>query len=371
MSHPTRAEIRLGNIIHNLEEIRRKVGPRVKVLAAVKANAYGHGAVAVSKALAAHGVDMLGVAAVSEAAELRDAGIETPILMLGAVLPDLVEDALRRSVALTVCDADLAQAVSETARRLNVVASVHVKIDTGMGRIGVSPDGALDLIRRVLSLGHLSFDGVWTHFPAADEPDLSFARRQVALFNSITAKMKKEGLPVPLRHAANSGAIAQLPEAHFDMVRPGLALYGYHPTADMRLDLDLRPAMTLKTRVSFAKNLLVGATVSYGRTFTAARPTRAATLPIGYADGLNRLLSNTGHVLIHGKHCHIIGRICMDQCVVDITDVPEVQIGDDVVVYGRQGDEMISVESVAKLLGTIPNEVLCAVSRRVPRSHPW
>jgi len=371
MRHPTRAEIRLGNIVHNLDEIRRKAGPGVKVLAAVKANAYGHGMVPVSQALVTHGVDMLGVAAISEAAELRDAGIAAPILMLGSVAPDFVEDALKHSVALTVCDTGLAETLSAAARRLNVAASVHVKIDTGMGRIGVGPDGALDLVRRVLSLDPLSFDGIWTHFPAADEPDTSFARDQIALFNSIIAEMKAEGLPVPLRHAANSGAIAQLPEARFDMVRPGLALYGCHPTADMTLDLDLRPAMTLKTHVSFIKDLPPGATVSYGRTFTTSRPTCAATLPIGYADGLNRLLSNTGYVLIGGKRAPIIGRICMDQCVVDVTDLPQAKVGDPVVVYGRQGNERISVESVAQILGTIPNEVLCAVGRRVPRVHLW
>lgn len=369
MNHPTWAEVNLTNIVHNLNEIRRRVAPGVKILPAVKANAYGHGAVEVSQALAEAGADMFGVAAVSEGVELREAGIAQPILMFGCVLPDLIETALSNALALTVCDVTLAQAISATAQKLDVKVSVHIKVDTGMGRIGVCCEKAMDLIRSVLALPNLSFDGIWTHFPTADEKDPGFAREQIARFDQIIQSMRGEHIPVPARHAANSGAIAQLPSAHMDLVRPGLSLYGYHPTDDMRLDLDLRPAMTLKTRVSFLKNLPAGASVSYGRTYTTSRPTRAATLPIGYADGFNRLLSNRGAVLIHGKRAPIMGRICMDQCVVDVTDLPQVRVGDEVVVYGTQGGETLSVESVAKALGTIPNEVVCAVGKRIPRVH--
>jgi len=369
MPHRTWAEVNLSHIIHNYEQIKRATGPGVKVLAAVKANAYGHGAVPVSRALAEAGVDMLGIAALSEAIELREAGLRLPMLLFGCVLPDGIGEALEHAVSLTVCDTDLADDVSEAARRLGRAASVHVKIDTGMGRIGVRHDEALELIRHVSALEAVSLDGIWTHFPAADETDVSFAHEQLALFGAVVEAMEADGIPVPLRHAANSGAIAQIPEAHLDMVRPGLALYGYHPTADRVLPLDLRPGMTLKTRISFVKKLPTGASVSYGRTFVTRRPTRAATLPVGYADGFNRLRSNEGEVLVRGRRAPIIGRICMDQCVVDVTDVPEAQLGDEVVLYGTQGAETISVESVAKALGTIPNEVVCAVGARVPRVH--
>jgi len=367
MPRPTWAEIDLDAIAHNVRAIRAKIGRRVKMLAAVKADAYGHGAVPVSCTALEHGADMLGVATVEEAVELRENEVAAPILILGCVLPEEAEAVVEHGLAATVCDLAVAEALSRSAVAQAKRVSVHVKVDTGMGRIGVRPDEALEFVRRIVRLHGLSLDGLFTHFPSADETDKTFTRQQIAAFSQVIQELEADGIRIPLKHAANSAAILDLPESYFDMVRPGLILYGLHPSPDVQRSMALKPAMTLKTRVVFLKDVPAGTPLSYSRTFTTRRPSRIATLPIGYADGLSRGLSNKGAALIRGQRAAVVGRICMDQCLADVTDIPGAAVGDEVVVYGTQGGERISIEEVAQVVGTIPYEITCAVSRRVPR----
>jgi alanine racemase len=365
--HSTWAEIDLDHLGGNFRGIKGKIGPGVKTLVAVKANAYGHGAIVVSRRLLAEGADMLGVAAVSEVAELREAGITAPVLLLGCTLPEAVGPALDQDARLTVCDAECAAHVAAAAGARNREAVVHVKVDTGMGRIGVRWDRAPDLIRRLTRMERLRIEGVFTHFASADEADKGFTYRQIERFREVIEALEKDGLHIPLRHAANSSALLDVPESYLNMVRPGLILYGLHPGAEVSQSIPIKPVLSLKTRITFVKEIEPGETVSYNRRFTARRRSRVATVPIGYGDGLDRHLSNRGQALVGGRRAPIIGTICMDQTVIDVTDVPPPSVGDEVVVYGAQGGERISVEEVARLLDTIPYEITCAIGRRVPR----
>lgn len=361
---PTVAEIDLDAIAFNFWQVRRLVGPRVKVCPAVKADGYGHGAVEVSRAVLAAGADMLGVAGVEEAVELRQAGIDAPILLLQCVLADQIPELVAASLTATVCDSSFAAELSQQASAAGKRAKVHIKVDTGMGRIGVQQQGAVDFALALSKMPGLEIEGIFTHFPSADEDDLSFTHRQVREFEEITRAVEAVGVRVPIRHAANSAAILNVPESYFDMVRPGIMLYGL---GGSKAGVGLRQSMTLKTKIVFLKELPPGRTVSYGRTFTTTAPTLVATIPIGYADGYNRLLSNKGTALVRGRRVPVIGRVCMDQTMLDVTDVPDVSVGDEVVLYGSQGGEHISIDEIAELLWTIPYEVVCAVSKRVPR----
>ncbi len=365
--HPTWAEINLDHLAGNFHQVRRRIGPGVKTLVAVKANAYGHGAVGVARRLAAEGADMLGVAAVSELAELRRAEITSPALLLGCTLPEWLGAALDLDGRLTVCDLDSAHAVAAAARACHRRAIVHVKVDTGMGRLGVPYAEAPDLVRALSRMPDILVEGIFTHFASADEADKYFTYHQVVRFREVTGAIEAAGIGIPLKHAANSSAVLDVPESYLTMVRPGLILYGLHPGEGVSRDMVIKPVLSLKTRIMFLKTLKPGDTVSYNRRFTATRPSRAATLPIGYADGLSRDLSNRGQALVGGVRVPIIGTVCMDQTVIDVTDVPGVRVGDEVVVYGEQGGARISVEEVAALLGTIPYVITCAIGRRVPR----
>lgn len=366
-SYSTWAEINLDNLAENFRGIKRKIGANVKTLVAVKANAYGHGAVEVSRRLIAEGADMLGVAAVSEVAELRQAGINAPILLLGCTLPEAVGEALDLDARLTLCDLESARHVAATARARKKTAIVHVKVDTGMGRIGMPWTEAPRIVQQIATLDGIYIEGIFTHFASADEADKSFTHHQLELFQKVIASLEEAGLRIPLKHAANSSAILDLPETYLDMVRPGLILYGLHPGAGVSHSVPLKPVLSLKTRIVFLKKIAPGQTVSYNRRFTATRPTRVATLPIGYADGFSRELSNRGHVLVAGRRVPIIGTICMDQTLVDVTDIPSARIGDEVVIYGHQGSQQIRVEEVAELLHTIPYVITSTIGRRVHR----
>jgi len=369
MKYLTWAEINLGDLKHNLDQIRARVGPSVKILAPVKANAYGHGAVEIARSLQTEGVDMFAVARLSEAQELSAAGIRKPILIFAALPPGLAEEAAADGFRVTLCSDESAEALCRWAEIAGSSARVHVKVDTGMGRIGVPVDRAAAFVKRVHRMPGIEIEGIYTHFPSADEDDRSFTLKQIELFEGLLSELKREGIDIPIRHAANSAGADRFPGSYLTMVRPGLALYGLHPDAETLFGLDLRPILTLKTRVMFLKDIPPGASVSYGRRFIARRTTRAASLPIGYADGLSRSLSNRGHVLVGGRRAPIIGTICMDQCVADVTDIPGVSLNDEVVVYGSQGDERISIESVAQMLGTISYEVASTISRRVHRVY--
>ena len=369
MTHPTIAEIDLNAVRANIRAIREKIGLGVRVMPIVKANAYGHGAAQVSRAVLDAGADMLGVACVAEAAILREAGIAAPILILGCSPADAVPDIVEQNVTATVCEIGFARALSAQAARFGKTARIHVKVDTGMGRIGTPTAQAASLIREISSLPGVEVEGVFTHFPSSDEDDSGFTAGQTAEFSKLLEELEREGLRPRIAHAANSGATLDHPNAYFDMIRPGIIMYGAYPSPLSSRSIVVTPALTFKTRVVFLKEIQAGTSVSYGRTFRAARKTTVATIPAGYADGFSRHLSNKGYALVRGQKAPIIGRVCMDQTLLDVTDTPGVQVGDEVILYGRQGDERISIEEIAELTGTVPHDVLCAIGPRVPRVY--
>ena len=363
------AEIDLAAIAHNYHVVRQRVGRTRQVMCAVKANAYGHGAVAVSRALAAAGADMLAVATVAEGVELRDAGIQTPILMLGTALPEEAEAIVEHGLRPIVCTATVADALNSTSARHGKQTPVHIKVDTGMGRIGVPSEHAVPFVARVAGLAHLTIEGICTHFASAGDEDKTFTLEQVERFTQVVQTLADDGIDIPLKHAANSAAIIDMPQSHFTAVRPGLMLYGCYGSRFESRSAGIQQALTLKARVTFLKDVPSGTSIGYGRTHFTSRPSRIATLSIGYADGYDRRLSNRGHALVQGCRAPVVGRVCMDQCLIDVTDVPDASIGDEVVLYGQQGAERISVDDVADEIGTVPHVVLCAVGPRIPRFY--
>ncbi|MBI5696899.1 MAG: alanine racemase [Nitrospirae bacterium] len=365
---PTLAYIDLQALDHNLAQVRARAGGR-KVLGVVKADAYGHGAAEVARRLESRGVEMLGVALVEEGARLRQAGVMLPILVLGGVFGWQAEGLLDYDLTPVVSTMEQAALFSDAALRRGRTMSVHFKVDTGMGRVGMLPDEAVGLIADICRLPGIVPEGVMTHLADVGGADKSFAGLQIGLFKTVLERLETSGIKFPLVHAAGSAAIVEFDPALFNMVRPGIMLYGCYPEPHMREYLDLRPVMSVRTRVMHVKTLEAGRPVSYGRTYVTPSPTVIATLPIGYADGFNRRLSNRGEVLVGGMKCPVLGRVCMDLIMVDATAVTGVKSGDEAVVLGRQGDAVISAEDVAELLGTISYEVLCNVSARVPRVY--
>jgi len=371
----TWAEIDLDALRHNVRTVRARVGQATRILATVKADAYGHGYERISRTLVEEGVEFLGVANVVEAlqvsATLNHSGKPARIMTLGANLPDEMDAVIARGFVPLVCSWDEAVAYNAKAAEAGVTLDVHVKIDTGMGRIGLWHEGCVDEIERIAALPRLRLEGVATHFPSADEEDQAFSHEQLDVFSAILAALEARGVHVPLRHAANSSAIAHLPESLFNMVRPGLVLYGHHSSPHLaeKHRLDVRPVLALKTRVVFIKNIGPGRTISYGRTFTAPKPMRVATLAIGYGDGYSRELSNRADVLIRGRRARILGTVTMDQTMVDVTDIPDARVGDEAVLIGRQGGEAITVAELAARIGTIPYIVTCSISKRVIRRY--
>ncbi|MDO5287615.1 MAG: alanine racemase [Actinomycetia bacterium] len=367
MLYATHARVHLSAIAQNLRAVRERVGDRL-VLAAVKANAYGHGAVAVSQMLQDTGAaDWLGVATVPEVTELRAAGIEMPILKLSHVFPHELEAAVAARTTLVVVDEATLRAADEAARKASTTVDCHLKVDTGMRRIGTSPTTAPELARLAETLPGVRLTGLLTHLPVSDSPSQDdFTGNQVGLF-AETARQVQEAVGRRLLvHAANSGAVLAHPEAWFDMVRPGIMVYGHYPDPATPRTVALQGAMTLATRVSLVKRVQPGETVGYGRTWRAERETTIATIPAGYADGLSRLLSNRGSALVRGRRYPIVGRVCMDQSMLDLGDDP-VEPGDEVVLIGRQGGQEITMTEVADLMGTIPYEVSCVIPPRVTR----
>ena len=365
LSRPLWAEIDLDAIAHNVGEIRRHAGSHAQIIAVVKANAYGHGAVPVAQAVLEAGAQRLAVACVDEAVALRQAGITAPMLIMGYVPPWEARKVVEYGLTATVTTKQLALALSHFSEQAGVVTPVQLKVDTGMNRFGLSPDEAVAFGLFLTGLPCLMTEAIYTHFSSADEVDKSFTLKQFEVFTAIADQLPH----ILLRHVANSAAALDLPELALDFVRPGISLYGCRPSPDAGKTADLRPAGSLKARIVRIQDLAAGDSVSYGRTWTASQPTRVALVPCGYADGLPRLLSNRGAVLVRGQRAPIIGRICMDACIVDVTSVPGVAEDDEVVIFGRQGDAVIPVEEVAAQAGTISYEVLCAIGARVPRVY--
>jgi Alr-MurF fusion protein len=367
---PTWVEIDLSAIAGNTRLVKAIVGPDVRVLASLKADAYGHGAIKVGRTALHNGASMLGVATVSEAAPLREAGIHAPILVFGYVPPWQMREAARLDLTITLYASEAAQALSRAAQALDKQVRVHVKVDTGMGRLGIRAEQIEEivaLVREIRALPGLELEGIFTHFAMADTFDQAHVRMQLARFQQVLHRLDQESLRPPLVHAANSAAMLALPEARFDMVRPGVALYGLEPSDEVRLPQGFRPALAFKTQVAQVKTVPAGEGISYGCTYITERPTVVATLPVGYADGFRRAPANWGTVLIHGQEAPILGRVCMDQCMIDVTHIDHVRPGDEVVLIGRQGNELLSAEDVAQRLGTSNYEVVSAILARVPR----
>ena len=368
MPRPTFVRIDLDAVMHNVRAVKAMVGGS-KICAAVKADAYGHGAPVVAKAMSMAGVEMFGVAMTEEAAELREAGLGKPIILLTAVLEDDIDDILEYRITACIAEEGFARRLSESAVRRGQIADVHVNVDTGMRRVGIPHQKAAEAILRISQLPGLRMSGIFSHFACSDGRDLSTSREQLRLFREVIGALESVGFRLPLLHMANSCAALRMPEAHFDCVRPGLILYGLSPRGGLDCKIQLSPVMSLHSRVSFCKSVRAGEKLSYGHTFTAWRDSVVATIPIGYHDGFLRQYSNTGQVLVRGRRTPVVGRVCMDQTLVDVTDVPDVRAGEEVVIYGEQGGSRISVEEMASLVDRIPYELTCSVGGRVRRQY--
>ncbi|MFH1710428.1 MAG: alanine racemase [bacterium] len=359
----TYVEISIPNILHNVKELKGLLGRSVKFMAVVKADAYGHGAVPVSMAIEGS-VDCLAVATIAEALELKRAGIKVPILLLSETHPSNAEDIVKNGFIQTVYTIGLAKAMSVAARKLKKKARVHIKIDTGMGRVGAHFSKAEDLFRKISRLPGVKIEGIFTHFAGAEEKG-SFTAEQMRKFRSFISKIDPVGCVL---HAANSAAVLYHKESHLDMARVGLSMYGLYPPGGRKHPIKLKPALEFKTHVVFLKKVPARTPLSYGSTHVAKKGTTIATLPAGYADGLPRALSNKGEVLIRGKRFPIVGRICMDLTLIDVGD-SKIKVGDEVTFIGRQGKEIISADDVAKLADTISYEIICGIGKRVPRVY--
>jgi len=360
----TRAVIDLAALRDNYSAVRRCADERARVLTVVKADGYGHGARLVAPALAAAGADWFGVATIEEAIELRDAGIDKPILVLAGAGRADVAAILEYKLAVALLDSDMAHDLASGAAGRQI--PVHVKIDSGMGRIGVRPGQLADLLTVIQRLGCFAVDGVFSHFGNADRVDRPLSDAQVETFKAAVTAVRQAGFTPPWIHLANSAATIARPETHFSLVRPGIVLYGVAPAATPGPP-GLRPVMRLESRLLQIKEVSAGTPISYGQTYTTTRRTRVAAVPIGYADGYARALSNTAHMLVHGRRVPVIGSVCMDLTLVDVTDVPAARAGDEVVLWGRQGDEEISVGEVGRWQGSVDYEVLTRLGKRVPR----
>ncbi len=365
------ALIDLDALEYNIKSIRKKTPEGTGIIGVIKADAYGHGSVEVAQVLLENGADWFAVAVIDEGLNLRKHGINAPILLLGYTPELRFEDVINNGFIQTMYSYEMAEKLSKTAVRLGKTAVVHIKIDTGMGRIGYRVnDESADEIVRISKLPGIEVNGMFTHFAASDEADKAYTNMQFERFMKMDKMLKDRGLNIPVRHAANSAAIMDIDSMMLNMVRPGIILYGAYPSDEViKENLDLRPVMSIKTHVSFVKEVEKGDCISYGRTYTAPDKRKIATIPVGYADGFIRAYAKDGKVLIKGKFAPIVGRICMDQFMVDVTDIDDVKINDEVVLMGTQGENSITADDIAKALNTINYEVFCTLSKRVPRQY--
>lgn len=370
-TRPVWAEVDLEAIGHNLKEIRRITNPKSQIMPVVKANGYGHGAIVVSKKLLECGADRLAVGIVDEGKELREAGIDAPIVLLGYTPIEHAEAVIENNLIPAVYTLELAEALSQAAVKADKTVKIHIKLDTGMGRIGFTPgSNSTETIVKIANLPKVEIEGVFSHFATADCKDKTFTERQFEQFLWFVNEIQSKGIKIPIKHIANSGAIIDSPHTHLDMVRPGIIVYGYYPSDEVnKTRINLKPSMTLKAAISYVKEVAKGTSISYGRTHVTKDITKIASLPIGYADGYSRLLSSKGEVLLKGQRAPVVGRICMNQSMVDIGRIHGVKIGDEAVLFGKQGEAKIAVEEVAEKLGTINYEVVCMVSDSIPRIY--
>jgi alanine racemase len=369
LNRPTRAEIDLLAIRSNFKEVERLVGKQVRIMAVVKGNAYGHGILEVARAVLSAGANCLGVAIVEEGIFLRRHGVTAPILVFTPPFDFQLDEHLKHDLEVSLCSIATAQALNSRANSAGKPAVVHLKVDTGMGRIGVAADEAAEFASRVSKLPGIQIKGIFTHFATSDEKDHPFIHTQLNRFRAVLSQLRRRGISYGIAHCANSGAILNLPDSRMDMVRAGLLLYGYSPSSSNSRGGSLQPAMALKSRVMFLKQVPGGTPLGYGRRYYSPRQTTIVSVPIGYADGLSRRLSNKAHALINGKYFPVVGTICMDQVMIDVGNGGEVQVGDSVVFIGTSGRERITAWDMARADETIPYEILCSVSSRVPRIY--
>jgi len=369
---PTIAEIHLDAIRANISQIRKMVGPTRKIMPIVKSNAYGHGAIPVARAIESQ-VEALGVAFIYEGVELRRGGIRCPILVMGGSLGDDLPLALEHELTLAVRDWQQAALISQAARqqagREDRMVKVHIEVDTGMGRLGIPFRQAADEIARIRELANIEVEGVFSHLATSERRQDNFTLLQLERFRTILAELERRNIHIPIKHMANSGAILQYPESWFDMVRPGLLIYGLYPAPHLAGVIPLRFPLTVKTRIMQIHQFEAGDSISYGRTFICQEPRRIAAIPVGYADGFSRVCSNRAEVKVRGRKAQVVGTICMDMCMIDVTDIPQVQVGDEVILLGGQEEGGASVERLAELMGTISYEVLCSFGRRARRVY--
>jgi alanine racemase len=367
----TWAEVSLESIQHNVQQFRSYIGRSTKLMAVVKADGYGHGAVEIAKAAMLSGGDYLAVALLDEALELREAGISEPILVLGYTSVQSVKKAITENISLTVFSEDVLNEIIEQARQLRQTASVHIKIDSGMSRIGVtSEETALTLAKKAVNAPFVYLEGIFTHFANADSKDPSYTRQQFEKFTAIIEFIEKENILIPIKHCCNSAATMNFPDMHLDMVRVGIALYGLYPDDSLKGHaIQLEQAMSFKTKIAALKTVPASQPISYGCTFVPSSDCVIATLPVGYADGVSRLLSNRGTMLVRGQSAPVAGRVCMDQMMIDVTAIPSVSLGDIVTIFGQSSDAFQSVDTIASLMGTINYEVVCLIGKRVPRVY--
>ncbi len=365
------AEVDLDALAHNMREVRRLTGKGAIVTAVIKADGYGHGAGKIAQTLLENGADRFAVAVLDEGIELRRKGFEVPILVMGFTDRERAKDVISHDLGQAVYSWDLAEALSREATKQGRKAKIHIKIDTGMGRIGLQPEeDTIRLIKKISLLPNLEIEGIFTHFAVADTIDKEYTKGQYEKFARICKELEGENINIGIKHCGNSATIIDLPDMHMDMVRAGIMLYGLKPSSDVMLGkLELRQAMSLKVRISHVKEIEVGQSVSYGRKFIAEKKRKIASLPIGYADGYTRMLSGKAEALVHGKRVPVVGRICMDQCMIDVTGIEDVKVGDEAVLFGRQQSEFIHIDELAEKLDTINYEIVCMISKRVPRVY--
>lgn len=371
MDKRTWAEVDLDAIAHNIKEIRKITNPNAKIMAVVKADAYGHGFLEVAKTLLENGADRLAVAVLQEGKQLRSRGVTVPILILGASGEEAVEDLINFDITPSVFTYEFAKALSYEAEIKEKVTKIHIKIDTGMSRIGFlageNNEEIVDEIIKISKLPYIEIEGIFSHFATSDEYDKSYTLLQYGRFMDVCNRLEEKGLNIPIKHICNSAGIMMYPEMHLDMVRPGVILYGMYPSDEVdKSRLDLIPAMTLKSTITHIKEVEPGRGVSYGKEYITDKKTKIATVPIGYADGYLRKLAKHGKMIVDGVKVPIIGRICMDQCMIDVTNVHNIDKGDEVIIFGREG---VTVDDLAEWLETINYEVSCVIGKRIPRIY--
>lgn len=375
---PTWTEVNLDAIAQNVRNIKKLIGEKKELMAVVKGNAYGHDILEVSSVVLNNGATRLAVARLEEGIFLRKASVTVPILILGLTLKQQAELLVSYNITPAVCEYGMIEKLSESAIKKDKVVKVHLKVDTGMGRIGIFSHDILRFIKKIRTLKNVEIEGIFTHFSVADEKDKTYTEEQFKKFMEVLTLLEKEEIKIPIKHVGNSATLLDLPHMWLNLVRPGISIYGLYPSTEVQKTVKLIPAHSFKTRIVFLKELSAGECISYGRIYTTSqRRTVVASLPVGYADGYNRLLSNQGEVLVREKRVPIIGRVCMDQCMIDVTHLPQVEIGDEVVLWGRQEQEEITVEEIADKIKTINYEVVhMPDKKRVPKlfvkdGKPW